>query len=464
MYQQYRSKVVQDSIIKIPNFIRIFVRDMDETSVSDQVHKLLFFSYGSFMMLGALMWGILCLAYGYRMPSLIPFGYVVFTLFTFVLCGSSNKYSDHSCTVLVIVSICLPFAFQQAIGGIAQSGVVMLWSVLALLGSMIIQEKRLNLLWIGLFIFLTIISFMLEPAPVEGESSFNVPVLMTGLNVVLVSSLVYTLGLYFVKIQNSLRDKLAEQKNELRTVNDRVNADMHLAKGFQDVLLDLDSNSDDFYHVHEYKRNLSPVTGNFFWSGRNGETNVVVFIDNPHSGIRGSMESMLVWNLIDQAVFRLRKKTPEELINYIQKEILSRFKEEALRNEVSDLGISVIFHDTVTNEINYAIVDTCVVLSTMETCEVLRGLKTNYLGSKTSETGAMISTGKRTLGTNSKLTCINREIVRTLGIQDDDALIGDDGALRSMMVPENRIAEKNIGHLLNKTEQSADLYLVSIEF
>lgn len=456
--------MVQDFYIRIPDFVRMFVKNLDDSPVTDQVRKLLFFFFSSFMMMGALSWGFVCLVYGYRMPSLIPFTYVIITLFNFVLSGSKTKYADAACIVQIAMSIFLPFIFQYALGGIANSGMVMIWALLALLGSMIIQNKKLTILWVSLFLVLTIGSFLMEPRLATENSIYSIPIILTAFNLILVTLFVYMFGQYFVGIQNKLRGALAHQKEQLIHFNDQVNGDLVIAKGFQDILLDQDTSSIDFFHSFEVKINTSPVTGNFMWTGKLTQKQVLVFVDNPHTGVRGSMESMLIWNLIDSAVYRLRMQNPKEIVEYIQREIYDRFITEEMKSGVSEIGVAVVYKDNVTGEMSYAIVDTTVVLSGIDSCKVLKGFKEQPLGSEISSSGSVLVQGKLLLDSRSKITFVNAETMRILGISDDDGLVEEESPLKKLFMPENRIAEKNVRHILRKAEKQSDVFLTSVEF
>lgn len=456
--------MVQDSYIKIPDFVRFFVKNLDDSTVSNQAHKLLFFFFSSFMMFGALVWGLICLVYGYRMPSLIPFGYVILTLFNFVLIGSKYDTADAACVIQIFASICLPFAFQYTLGGIASSGFVMLWSILALLGSIILHEKKLKFIWIGLLVFLTVVSFLSEPQFDPENITYSIPPIVTALNVILVSIFIYFFGSYFVRIQNSFKEKLWTQRKELLKVNGQANEDMMIAKSFQDILLNQDANKEGFFRTFEVKLNMEPVTSNFLWTGRLGDMNVMVYVDNPHKGVRGCMESMLLWNLIDSAVHRFRKMKPEEIVERIQQEVFDRFKNVEMREGAADIGVAVIYYDTIMRQLNYAIVDTTVVINGGDNCKVLKGFKKSYLGSVITKTGSSMSKGRLMINNRTKITFLNDETLRIFDVQSDSELVCEESPLKILFEPKNHIAENNVRHTLKKTKLENDVFLLCAEF
>ena len=455
--------MANEIFIKAPNFVRLLFKEFDESSVSAQIEKLLFFFFSSFMMTGALVWGFLCLVYGYRMPSLIPFGYVLLTLFNFLFCGSSMEKTKVGCNIQIFASLVLPFVFQYTLGGIAASGMVMLWSLLALLGSLILQEKKLTYIWVGLFIGLTIGSFYLE-AQLPEEQGFKVPVLVSGLNILMVSMMVYGLGHYFSSTQNKMRNVLREQKAELKESQALFDEELMTAKCFQEVLLKHQSLDDFGYKAFQIKTTKSKINGNFTWAGEYGNKRVTVIIDNPCCGIRGSLESMFLWNMIDSAVYKLRMKTPLELIDYIQSEVFSRYDSEEIRNGLKDIGVVVLYHDTITHQLFYAALDTTFIMGTRLESRVVCGFKSDYSETVLSSNGTKLVKGSVLLEPGMRVIVTNKALLKARGLQNDGQLISGTHGFSSMIEHEFFLAEKRIKLECDKLDVEEDIFLQCIEF
>jgi hypothetical protein len=161
---------------------------------------------GVLMSLGGLMWGGLAVGLGLYPESAIPFGYTLitavnFTVYHRTVVGLRTRFGgtvvglrtrfggtvvglrtrfvrtvvglrtrfggtrafERARFVQVLISLLLPFAFQWVLGGFHPSGAIMLWATVALFGSLIFSSARHGLVWLGLFIALTIVSGLIDP-------------------------------------------------------------------------------------------------------------------------------------------------------------------------------------------------------------------------------------------------------------------------------------------------------------
>jgi signal transduction histidine kinase len=117
---------------------------------------------GVLMSLGGLIWGGLALGLGLYLESVIPFGYTVITTVNFTFYHRTMAF-ERARFVQVLISLLLPFCFQWVLGGFHASGDIMLWAMVALFGSLIFSSARDGLVWLGLFIALTVVSAIIDP-------------------------------------------------------------------------------------------------------------------------------------------------------------------------------------------------------------------------------------------------------------------------------------------------------------
>jgi signal transduction histidine kinase len=186
-----------------------------------------------FMSVGGLTWGVLLCYFEIYSASIIPFGYVIISCCNLFYLDKSKKHQI-SIVLQILISMILPFMLQWTLGGFLTSGSVMLWSTLALIGSISLLQGRRVFPWLFLYILLTLFSFWIEPnvnkmapAILVGE----VPLTLLLINVIMIVSIVFVLSKiktdHDVKINEQLRettDKLkrakeeAEESNQLKTV------------------------------------------------------------------------------------------------------------------------------------------------------------------------------------------------------------------------------------------------------
>jgi len=184
-------------------------------------HRILIFS-GILMSGGGLIWGLISFSAGLYWQSTIPFGYILVTAINLYLLNIFHNF-DVARTFQISASLVLPFAFQWVLGGFSSSGGVMLWSSLALIGSLTIDEKKGVWIWSGLFVFLTVVSGFLEPhlvTPVEIDSRF-LGMLFFVINVVVVTMVVFFLTVFFVRSREKALEERKQVEHQLIIAKDR---------------------------------------------------------------------------------------------------------------------------------------------------------------------------------------------------------------------------------------------------
>ncbi|MFM2162980.1 MAG: hypothetical protein RLZZ383_2492 [Pseudomonadota bacterium] len=184
--------------------------------------------YGAVLMSGGgILWGSLSLLVGLPGPSVVPFSYVVLTAFNLTAMHATRDVGRGR-NVQVLLSLLLPFAFQAVLGGYARSGSVMLWAMIALVGSLTFSDASRSRLWMVLYALFTVLGGVAEPwlaanapfAPSDPQRTlFHV------INLVTVSTIVFFLAFVLLQRQRrAIRDLEArEQENaalaeELRRV------------------------------------------------------------------------------------------------------------------------------------------------------------------------------------------------------------------------------------------------------
>lgn len=192
------------------------LQDDDENVI---LRKQFMLYQGFAMSIGGVLWGSLALFFGYPIPSLISYGYVVVTVFNF-LWFSKTKNFVLTRNVQTIISMFLPFGLQWLLGGFAFSGTVMIWALLALVLSITYQSIKSSIFWLSIYVIMIGISFAIDDYFVQnfnlGVSPFVSKVFHIA-NILTVSVIILLLFLYFVK-ENAINiERVKQTYNKLIT-------------------------------------------------------------------------------------------------------------------------------------------------------------------------------------------------------------------------------------------------------
>jgi adenylate cyclase len=108
--------------------------------------------------------------------------------------------------------------FQWTLGGFVPSGAVMLWSMVALLGSLTFQNTRLGVTWLAAYLALTVLSGIVDSATKRFAmaASPGITTVFFVLNISMVSAIVFGLTVYFLAKREEAKAKVAEMTSVLK--------------------------------------------------------------------------------------------------------------------------------------------------------------------------------------------------------------------------------------------------------
>jgi len=203
----------------------------DTPSNTDQEkleHHLLIYM-GLLMGCGGIVWGSITAYYRLFIPACIPYGYTVFTVINFTHFYLTKNFT-RTRFLQVLMSLLLPFMFQWSLGGFVLSGAIMLWSMLALVGSMTFQEKEWSIRWLMMYLLLTIISGFIDKfvaASFGLDFSPQVTTTFFVLNITVITAIVFGLSIYLLDLlrqyQNHLEKLVTERTSELTQATHEAN-------------------------------------------------------------------------------------------------------------------------------------------------------------------------------------------------------------------------------------------------
>jgi PAS domain S-box-containing protein len=194
---------------------------VDDDRGTLRVAKNLVVHLALFMSLGGLVWGSLLLYFHLHFAALIPYGYIAFSFFN-VFFFSKRKNFNTTSIIQVSISMLLPFMLQWQLGGFLASGCVMLWSILSLVGSVMLLRGLWVYAILLLYICLVVVSFYFDSyfasrAPVILSSEISL--LLLSLNILMVMSIVFVLAKIKIDrdhlVQAELQKLYAENEQSL---------------------------------------------------------------------------------------------------------------------------------------------------------------------------------------------------------------------------------------------------------
>jgi two-component system, chemotaxis family, sensor kinase CheA len=183
---------------------------------------------GLSMSMGGILWGSLSLYFGLIIPAAIPYSYVVITFINLVVFAIARNFALAR-FVQILISLLLPFLFQFSLGGFAETGGIMLWALISLVGAFTFEKLGNTLYWLALYVVLTVLlgvyeknSLALLQVSREMSTAFFV------INITVISVIVSGLSYYFLKSRGSIMDELAEAKRETDVVMASVDEGLFL--------------------------------------------------------------------------------------------------------------------------------------------------------------------------------------------------------------------------------------------
>jgi hypothetical protein len=187
--------------------------------------KKAYFFFLLMMNTGGLVWGILCVVFGFYLISIIPFGYFALSVanLQYLLVQQNFRQSR---TIQVLFSLLLPFLFQWLLGGFNATGVVMLWSMLTLVALLTFSRAKESNVWLVLFGVLLIGSALadnyLSQYTPEALKAAQVQRVLLTINVGMITAVTFFMSKFFINSDRqtkSINQLLEEQKNDLSERN-----------------------------------------------------------------------------------------------------------------------------------------------------------------------------------------------------------------------------------------------------
>jgi signal transduction histidine kinase/CheY-like chemotaxis protein len=194
------------------------IGDLKNEKKSLRTVRLLQVYLAIFIGIGGIVWGIIAVYFGLYTRSLIPFGYTLVTCLNLYYFHSTRNFGVFR-FIQNTISFVMPFLFQLALGGFESSGFIMIWSLIALTGSLSYDSKRKSVAWLFLFLGLVAVAwFFNDYAKINLKPDILEPFSLWFLilNTCTLASMIYIVVLFFVQELLKIRNSLSNSRNNLK--------------------------------------------------------------------------------------------------------------------------------------------------------------------------------------------------------------------------------------------------------
>lgn|GEM_PF-1546228 len=211
--------------------------------------------------IAGVFWGGFFGLLGYYKAMIFPFVFSACVGIALLIYRFFNQFTFLLITQLVMILI-IPTLLQWVLGGFNKSGVVILWSLMAPFGSLILQKIKYSIIWCALYLILVLVSLIFDSFFVQLaiENVFHYHTLyFFGMNVVAVSFVSFLAIYYNV---STLFKERSERENHLNSLNENVdNMISSIEKLSQgDLTVRVDDNLDDEIMAKLFRGYNSSVT------------------------------------------------------------------------------------------------------------------------------------------------------------------------------------------------------------
>ena len=367
----------------IYKLVSIGILPSDNDSI--QLRKRFMNAMALLMSMGGLLWGSISYYYDAYLAAAIPFSYTFLTGVNLTVYHFRKNFASYR-FLQVLMSLLLPFFFQWSLGGVINSGGMMLWSFLALVGSMSVQDVKHSFVWLGVYIVIVILTGFVDHYfhHFSLNLSTQAVIWFFVINVAFISAVIFSLTLYFIHSRNTANDELKEltqtleqkvldrtaeisltnaklsstndelyatieQVNEKNKVielkNKNITDSLNYAKRIQKAILSRSNANCSKINEHFVLfRPKDIVSGDFYWFHCTDEGDfIAAVVDCTGHGVPGAFMSIIADSLLNQIILDNKITDPAEVLYEMDKGIEKALKaEESNRRDGMDMAIVTI--------------------------------------------------------------------------------------------------------------------------
>ncbi len=237
----------------------------DEKVDSGKVTALLIISSGCTM--AGLGWGGIYAYFGLYKAMYLPWVFSVVVGLALVFYYFLKTYRVLLIVQLIMI-LTIPVLLQWVLGGFYNSGTVLLWSLMAPFGSIILQSARGSIFWIFSYLALVLISLFFDSyfnSLALDKVSHDATTFFFGMNIIAVSMVTFIAIYYYMKVLNNEKENKENYSRYLNVNVDRIlNSIETMASGNLTASIDEQSGDETILRLFTGYNNATGMLKNSF--------------------------------------------------------------------------------------------------------------------------------------------------------------------------------------------------------
>lgn len=196
---------------------------LETDSVQEKLNKRILCITSFLITIAGFIWGIMYFQLNLYIPAIFPIVYSFIVGLT-IIWFSKYKNFKVFVNIQLLLIITLPFCLQWTLGGFSNSGVVMVWAILAPFGALVFQNNKKAFYWLIAYMCLAFISVAQNYYYPTLENPKWMRLLFFSTNILAVSLLSFFVMLYFVTESKKefVRQSIIETQQNTITTTEQI--------------------------------------------------------------------------------------------------------------------------------------------------------------------------------------------------------------------------------------------------
>lgn len=196
---------------------------LETDSVQEKLNKRILCITSFLITIAGFIWGIMYFQLNLYIPAIFPIVYSFIVGLT-IIWFSKYKNFKVFVNIQLLLILTLPFCLQWTLGGFSNSGVVMVWAILAPFGALVFQNNKKAFYWLIAYMCLAFISVAQNYYYPTLENPKWMRLLFFSTNILAVSLLSFFVMLYFVTESKKefVRQSIIETQQNTITTTEQI--------------------------------------------------------------------------------------------------------------------------------------------------------------------------------------------------------------------------------------------------
>ena len=199
---------------------------IDPEDQENRSEKMIVLAWTLMISVAATFWGLTYLLLGAPVAASIPLTYTLLAIVAIMIYRVNQRFGFLR-AFQIGIGLPLPFLLMLSLGGFHESGVVILWSLIAPVGALLVAGRRQAIYWMAGFVGLVLVGTILDPQ-ISGTDSLRSGAISTFyfMNIVVVSTILFVLLSFFIGQKDAafrMSNRLYDEAQEARAAADEAN-------------------------------------------------------------------------------------------------------------------------------------------------------------------------------------------------------------------------------------------------